>query len=306
MIKLQKYLNNPRNFQNEITSKQSFIDFNNFLNKKIKETLFDINLISNSIINEEKKDILLLEIEQNEIFEMINKIENKNMNKNINGVKENINYDKDMNNNNNLFEINNKNINPYINVISNSASNNYSIISSTNNSCQSTSNKKNNSNYFSEDEEKSLSLLSKEIKNEKADKEKEINMDKNRIYISKLNDIKIYNFLNFIKQKENKYIKIKINKEQIIKIFEEIINGDGDGDGSIDIDIKNVYLRKNACLKLYKAFNFIFKKYNIKDIKIKQMCRILENRARQIDYNMGNIYKEYIINILKNLTDCNN
>ena len=55
------------------------------MNEKIKEILFDVNIISNSIIYEEKKDILLLEKEQNEIYEIINKIENKNMN--INGIK---------------------------------------------------------------------------------------------------------------------------------------------------------------------------------------------------------------------------
>ena len=222
------------------------------------------------------------------------------MYKNINGVKEYINYEKEMNNNSNLFEINNKNISPYINVISNSTSNNNSIISSTNNSCQSTSNKK-NINYFSEDEEKSLNLISKEIKN---DNNKD--RDAHRIYIPRLNNIKIYNFLNFIKQKENKYIKIKINKEHIINIIEEIINDSNNVNDNREINIKNDYLRKNACLKLYKAFTFIFKKYNIKDIKIKQLCRIIENRGRQIDNNMGSTYKEYIINILKNLTDYNN
>ena len=44
------------------------------MNEKIKEILFDINIISNLIINEEKKDILLLEKEQNEIYETTNKI----------------------------------------------------------------------------------------------------------------------------------------------------------------------------------------------------------------------------------------
>ena len=74
MIKLQKYENIPQYFQNEITSKQRFINLKNFLNEKIKEILFDINIISNLIINEEKKDILLLEKEQNEIYETTNKI----------------------------------------------------------------------------------------------------------------------------------------------------------------------------------------------------------------------------------------
>ena len=74
MIKLQKYENIPQYFQNEITSKQRFINLKNFLNEKIKEILFDVNIISNSIIYEEKKDILLLEKEQNEIYETTNKI----------------------------------------------------------------------------------------------------------------------------------------------------------------------------------------------------------------------------------------
>ena len=61
MLKFQKYLNNPRNIQTEISNKKTFIDLNDFLNKKIIDTLFDYTLISNSILNEDKKDKLLLE-----------------------------------------------------------------------------------------------------------------------------------------------------------------------------------------------------------------------------------------------------
>ena len=89
---MQKYLNNPRNIQTEISNKKTFIDLNNFLNKKIIYKLFDYNLISNSKLNEDKKDKLLLKEERNLIDEIINKFETKNINKNINGVKQNENY----------------------------------------------------------------------------------------------------------------------------------------------------------------------------------------------------------------------
>ena len=294
MIKLQKYLNSPRNFQNEITGKKSFIDLNNFLNKKIIETLFDFNIIYNSIINENKANILTLEKEQNEIYEILKKKENnKNMNKNINGVKEKEIFEKVINNDS-FFILNNKsNINSYINTTNNSLaninSNSNSLISSTNNSCQSSSTKK-NKDISLEEEEKSLSLLSKEAKNE--------NKDTNRILISKLSNTKIYDFLSFLEEKENKCLKNKINRQQVIQKIEEIINNNNNYN---EIDTKNDYLRKSACIKLYKAFSFLFKKYKIKDNTIKKFCRFIENKARRIDYEMGTLYKEYIIHILKNL-----
>lgn len=299
MIKLQKYLNSPRNFQNEITSKKSFIDLNNFLNKKIIETLFDFNIIYNSIINENKANILTLEKEQNEIYEILIEIlkkkeNNKNMNKNINGVKEKEIFEKVINNDS-FFILNNKsNINSYINTtndsLANINSNSNSLISSTNNSCQSSSTKK-NKDISLEEEEKSLSLLSKEIKNE--------NKETNRIHISRLNNTKIYDFLSFLEEKENKCLKNKINRQQVIQKIEEIINNNNNNYN--EIDTKNYYLRKSACIKLYKAFSFLFKKYKIKDNKIKKFCRFIENKARRIDYEMGTLYKEYIIHILKNL-----
>ena len=43
------------------------------------------------------------------------------------------------------------------------------------------------------------------IKIKEKEKDRE-NRDKNKIYISRLHEIKIYNFLNLLKQKENKYI----------------------------------------------------------------------------------------------------
>ena len=139
MIKLHQYLNKQRNSKNKIINKQNFKDLNIFLNEKIKESLFDINIISNSIKNEKSdnfKDTFLLEKELNEIIIIMGQIENKNINKNINGVKENIkvnilNFEKDINNN--FFEIDNKKSNPCIDIINSSTNNNNSIISSINN-----------------------------------------------------------------------------------------------------------------------------------------------------------------------------
>ena len=75
---MHKYLNNSRNFQNEISNTKTFIDLNNFLNKKIIETLFDYNMITNNIINEDKKNMYLNE-EEDEIYDIINKIETLNI-----------------------------------------------------------------------------------------------------------------------------------------------------------------------------------------------------------------------------------
>ena len=38
-------MNNPRNFSNDISNKDSFISLKDEINKKIKETLFDQNLL---------------------------------------------------------------------------------------------------------------------------------------------------------------------------------------------------------------------------------------------------------------------
>lgn len=308
MIKLQKYINNSRTFQNDIINNQIFIDFNNFLNQKIIETLFDFNIISNSIINEAKKDILSLDEEQNEIENILNNIINNkkmNINCNINGVKENDkDIDKDINNNN-IFNINNKlnaSAYTYENIITNSTnnsnnnSNSNSMISSTNNSCQSSTHKRTKV-IFSEDE-KSLTLICKEIKND--------NKDINTISISLLNNDQLYDFLNYVDDKENNYLKTDINKENIIQIFEEIIskykNNFNESKNKDEYYIKNICLRKNVCLKLYKVFRFLFKKYKINGKKIKKFCKYIENKARMTDCEMGIKYKEYILNILKKLS----
>jgi hypothetical protein len=294
VIKLHKYLNNSRNFQNEISNTKSFIDLNNFLNKKIIETLFDYNMISNNIINEDKKNMHLNE-EEDEIYDIINKIETLNINNNLNGVNQNQ-IQIDINND---FSINNNTKLSNSNTISNSTnnSNSDSQVSSINNSCRSSTHKKNIS-LFSEEDEKSLELLNKEL-------------NENRINIIHMNNISLYNFLNSFEddyEKEN-MLKRRINREHIIRKFEKIVNDYDDEDEENEYNafecggrIKNNFLRKMACVKLYKAFKFLFKKYNIKKEYIRKFCKFIEDKARKEDYDMGLKYKEYIINVLKSIS----
>ena len=66
-------MNNPRNFQNQISNKNDLIEFNTFLNSKIIENLFDFNLIPNYIINQDINEIQINE-EENEICNILNKM----------------------------------------------------------------------------------------------------------------------------------------------------------------------------------------------------------------------------------------
>ena len=84
-------------------------------------------------------------------------------------------------------------------------------------------------------------------------------------------------------------IKIKINElENKIK--------------NINIKIKNKYLRKMVCLKLFKMLNFGLKNFNLKDNEIKIICVYIETQARMADNSMTNKYKEFIENIIKNIS----
>ena len=130
---------------------------------------------------------------------------------------------------------------------------------------------------------------------------KPIKKDKNKIHISSLNNSQLLEFLNYIDVKQSNGIKGTINKDQIIHKFEEIINNYNICDKQ-ELGHINFYLRKNVCVKLYKSFSFLFKKYKINENKIKQFCIYIEKKARIVDFEMGTQYKEYIIKILKKLS----
>jgi hypothetical protein len=78
--------------------------------------------------------------------------------------------------------------------------------------------------------------------------------------------------------------------------FEKEIKNNG------NIEIKNNYLRKMVCLKLYKALKFALKNFNLEKNEIKQICLYIENQGRTLDSSMTNKYKEYIENVLKKIS----
>ena len=60
-----------------------------------------------------------------------------------------------------------------------------------------------------------------------------------------------------------------------------------------------------VCLKLFKALNFGLKNFNLKEKDIKIICLYIESQARIVDNSMTNKYKEFIENIIKNIS-CKN
>ena len=67
-------------------------------------------------------------------------------------------------------------------------------------------------------------------------------------------------------------------------------------------EIRNYYLRKMVCLKLYKALKFALKNFNLNSNEIKEICLYFENKGRIIDSSMTNKYKEFIQNVLKKIS----
>ena len=66
--------------------------------------------------------------------------------------------------------------------------------------------------------------------------------------------------------------------------------------------VKNENLRKNVCLKLYKAFHFALKKFALSEYEIKTICLYIEKQGRIIDSSMNGKYKEFIKNIFKKIS----
>ena len=70
-----------------------------------------------------------------------------------------------------------------------------------------------------------------------------------------------------------------------------------------NIEVKNNYLRKLVCLKLYKALNFALKNLNLKENEIKAIWVYIEMQGRVLDCSMINKYKEFIDNIFKKISN---
>ena len=147
---------------------------------------------------------------------------------------------------------------------------------------------------ISEDESSSLGS--------KFTKKSQVEENKQKYNICLLNYNELINLLDIDKNNNNEN-NIKTNKivnEEKIKMklneLEKEIKNNG------NIKIKNNYLRKMVCLKLYKALKFALKNFNLEKNEIKQICLYIENQGRTFDSSMTNKYKEYIENVLKKIS----
>ena len=144
------------------------------------------------------------------------------------------------------------------------------------------------------EDDKSSSFGSKQTKITQNDE----NKHKLNIGLIKYSDL--LNLLNMNENNINNELS-KENKEKIIfKIKEmekEIKNGENGEKG-----VKNENLRKNVCLKLYKAFHFALKKFDFTECEIKTICLYIERQGRIIDSSMNEKYKEFIENVFKKIS----
>ena len=261
-------MNNSRNFANEISNKNSFVSLKEEINKKIKETLFDQNL-------------LFLSSSFNYFCSTYNSGNLTDEAKNISNLLDNLSVinEEEKNENNSI---------PY-----NSNSKTLEIEERE----QSETKKK-----FSESEdEKSSSFGSKFTKFSQVEENKQ------KLYICLVKYpelLKILDIKNEINKKdEDKEINISNDNdydEEKLKI--KISQMEDEIESNKNIGIKNRYLRKMVCLKLYKALNFALKNFELKEKQIKHICLYIEIQGRILDMSMGIKYKEFIEAILKKIS----
>jgi hypothetical protein len=227
LIKLLRFLNNTRNFNEKIISMDFFIEFQNIIKNKILLFLFDI-----SNLNLEEQNIEFVNIE-----ELIKQIDNYNM------------------------ELEQSSLS----------------MSST---------KKVNKNKI-ETNEKSIEVSSSGSKYDE---------NKSKVIITPLEQSSIFELLNSLDDNNNLDLNMKetITNDDIIKIIKNIskINCNNN-------KIKDCFLRKKVCLKLYNLFKVLLKNMNLSKNDIKKLCIGLENKARNYDNEMSSTYKNYISHIFK-------
>lgn len=267
-------MNNSRNFTNDISNKLSFISLKSEINKKIKETLFD-----------EKS--LFLSSSFNFFCSNYNSQELTEEGKNISNLLDNI------------STLNEEEILENNSIVSNGQ--HKALLGST-------ESKKKSSE--SEDE-KSSSFGSK------LTKFSQIEENKQKINICLLKYSDLLNLLDINNNNNNDNInnnkindtntninynndELQINKDKIKSKINQIEN---DIKNNSNIDIKNSYLRKMVCLKLYKALNFALKNLNLEENEIKSICLYIEAQGRIIDSSMTYKYKEFIENVFKKISN---
>ena len=261
-------MNNSRNFANEISNKGSFISLKEEINKKIKETLFDQNL-------------LFLSSSFNYFCSNYDSGELVNEAKNISDLLDNL----SMSNEEEKIENNFLPDNPSTKEIG------------IGDKEVSDSKKK-----FSESEdEKSSSFGSKFTKFSQVEENKQ------KLYICLVKYpelLKILDIKNEI-NKKNEDNDINISNDNDYdeeKLKRKITQMENEIENNKNIGIKNRYLRKRVCLKLYKALNFALKNFELKEKQIKHICLYIEIQGRILDMSMGIKYKEFIEAILKKIS----
>ena len=227
LIKLLRFLNNTRNFNEKIISMDFFIEFQNIIKNKILLFLFDI-----SNLNLEEQNIEFVNIE-----ELIKQIDNYNM------------------------ELEQSSLS----------------MSST---------KKVNKNKI-ETNEKSIEVSSSGSKYDE---------NKSKVIITPLEQSSIFELLNSLDDNNNLDLNMKetITNDDIIKIIKNISKIKCNNN-----KIKDCFLRRKVCLKLYNLFDVLLKNMNLPKNDIKKLCLGIENKARNYDNEMSSTYKNYISHIFK-------
>ena len=266
-------MNNSRNFANEIANKNSFISLKEEINKKIKETLFDQNL-------------LFLSSSFNYFCSNYNSQELLNEAKNIADLLDNLSMpNEEEKNENNLLAYNpsTKEIGIGDKDVTDSKK---KFSESEDEKSSSFGSKFTKSSQVEENKQKLNICLVKypelikllDIKNDKKDE------NENNINLEEINGNNV--------DKENDEEKLKVKISQMENEIENNKN----------IEIKNCYLRKMVCLKLYKALHFALKNFDLDEDQIRHICLYIEIQGRLLDMTMGIKYKEFIENVLKRIS----
>ena len=147
------------------------------------------------------------------------------------------------------------------------------------------------------EDDKSSSFGSKQTKVTQTQSEE--NKPKAKLNIGLLNYSSLNNLLNInnnnINNNELSEMKKEIINQRIKEIEEDVKEGEK--------EVKNELLRKNVCLKLYKALHFAFKNLELKECEIKNICLYIEKQGRTIDSSMNEKYREFIENIFKKISN---
>ena len=266
-------MNNSRNFANEISNKNSFISLKEEINKKIKETLFDQNL-------------LFLSSSFNYFCSNYNSQELLDEAKNISDLLDNLSMpNEEEKNENNLLAYNpstkeigigDKDVTDSKKKFSESEDEKSSSFGSKFTKISQVEENKQKLNICLVKYPELIKLL--DIKNDKK------NENENNINMEKINGN------NVCKENDEEKLKMKISQME-----NEIENNK-------NIEIKNCYLRKMVCLKLYKALHFALKNFELDENQIKHICLYLEIQGRILDISMGLKYKEFIETVLKRIS----